>query len=382
MSLPRQLPSAQPDPDLAARFESPPGGVPREVRRQAEFFVFFARTIFPLLETFRERLERLYCPDNGRPAWDPVRLLGVLILQFVLRLGDRQAAEAVQYDLRWRLALHLRAAGTDLSTPLCWSSFGTGCWKAGQESLAFEAVLDFLVEQGWVPRRSRQRLDSTHVWGLLRVMSRLERSRETLRLWLEDLEAHDLLPPGWDHYWERYVESKLDHRAGVKALEAKLTEAGEDMLADLASKPAPTGQLASRDSFLLLQQVFLENYEIDPAGPLKTHRAQPTGAVQNPHEPEAQWSSKSTTRDKSWVGYKVQVAETVQEEPAPAGEPTANFLTAIGHPGRPRQRQGRSGAGAGASSKRWGWSPSRALRGWRLRLQRGAGAGPDRKDAS
>jgi len=106
VSLPRPAP-AQPQPELAARFESPPG-VPREVRRQAEFFVFFARTIFPLLETFRERLERLYCPDNGRPAWDPVRLLGVLILQFVLRLGDRQAAEAVQYDLRWRLALHLR----------------------------------------------------------------------------------------------------------------------------------------------------------------------------------------------------------------------------------------------------------------------------------
>jgi len=66
--------------------------------------------------------------------------------------------------------------------------------ESGQESLAFEAVLDFLVEQGWVPRRSRQRLDSPHVWGLLRVMSRLERARETLRLWLEDLEAHDLLP--------------------------------------------------------------------------------------------------------------------------------------------------------------------------------------------
>ncbi|RPJ60128.1 MAG: hypothetical protein EHM23_11500 [Acidobacteria bacterium] len=75
--------------------------------------------------------------------------------------------------------------------------------------------------------------------------------------------------------------------------------------------------------------MFLENYEIDPAGPLKTHRAQPTGVVQNPHEPEAQWSSKSTTRDKSWIGYKVQVAETVQQDPRQAGEPTANFLTAL-----------------------------------------------------
>ncbi len=325
MSLPRPAP-AQPQPELAARFESPPG-VPREVRRQAEFFVFFARTIFPLLETFRERLERLYCPDNGRPAWDPVRLLGVLILQFVLRLGDRQAAEAVQYDLRWRLALHLREEEPTFDPSLL-VVFRDRLLESGQENLAFEAVLDFLVEQGWVPRRARQRLDSTHVWGLLRVMSRLERARETLRLWLEDLEAHDLLPKAWDYYWERYVESKLDHRAGVKALEAKLTEAGEDLLA-IWLQAGPDWTLASRDSFLLLQQVFLENFEIDPSGPLKTHRAQPTGALQNPHEPEAQWSSKSTTRDKSWVGYKVQVAETVQPEPRQAGEPTANFLTAL-----------------------------------------------------
>jgi len=326
MSLPRQSPSAQPEPELAARFESPPG-IPREIRRQAEFFLFFARTIFPLLETFRERLERLYCPDNGRPAWDPVRLLGVLILQFVLRLGDRQAAEAVQYDLRWRLALHLREPESTFHPSLL-VVFRDRLVDSHQESLAFEAILGFLVEQGWIPRRSRQRLDSTHVWGLLRVMSRLERSRETLRLWLEDLEAHELLPPGWDHYWQRYVESKLDHRAGVPALEAKLAEAGQDMLS-IWQETSSDWQLASRDSFLLLQQVFLENYEIDANGPLKTHRAQPTGAVQNPHEPEAQWSSKSTTRDKSWIGYKVQVAETVQEEARPAGEPTANFLTAL-----------------------------------------------------
>lgn len=52
--------------------------------------------------------------------------------------------------------------------------------------------------------------------------------------------------------------------------------------------------------------------------------------MHNPHEPEAQWSSKSTTKDKSWVGYKVQVAETVQQEQLrERGEPTANFLTAI-----------------------------------------------------
>ena len=90
-------------------------------------------------------------------------LLGVLILQFVLRVTDRQAAEAVQYDLRWRVALHLSA----------------------QDAACDPSVLVVF----------RNRL--------------LEGAQET--------------------------------------------------------------------------------------------RAQPTGAVHNPHEPEAQWSSKSTTKDKTWV---------------------------------------------------------------------------------
>jgi len=108
MSLPRRLPPVDSDSALLSLFDQPEC-IPQAVRRQATFFVFFANTIFPLLETYRARLIPLYCVDNGRPAWNPVRLLAVLVLQFVSRQPDRQAAEAVQYDLRWRLALHLDA---------------------------------------------------------------------------------------------------------------------------------------------------------------------------------------------------------------------------------------------------------------------------------
>lgn len=326
MSLPHHLPPPEPEPELLALFASP-GRIPAAVRRQVQFFVFFARTVFPMLESYRAQLAPLYCPHNGRPAWDPVRLLGVLVLQFVLRMADRQAAEAVQFDQRWRLALHLPPAEATFDPSLL-VVFRNRLLESGQESLAFTAVLDYLVQQGWVPKRSRQRLDSTHVWGVLSQMSRLECARETLRLLLEEVEAEGLLPASWSVYWERYVEHKLDPRAEKKVLQAKSLEAGQDMLV-LWREAADCWPIAARDAFLLLQRVFLENYQLDPVGAVQTTRAQPTGAVHNPHEPEAQWSSKSTTQDKSWVGYKVQVAETVQEQPREKGEPTANFLTAI-----------------------------------------------------
>lgn len=326
MSLPRQLPPVEPDPKLLALFERE-DRIPVAVRRQATFFIFFARTIFPLLESYRDRLAAAYCRDNGRPAWDPVRLLGVMIMQFVFRVGDRQAAENVQYDQRWRLALHLGEHDMAFE-PSVLVVFRNRLLESGQEALAFEAVLDYLVEHGWVPKRSRQRLDSTHVWGLLREMSRLECVRETIGLFLKDIEADGLLPEAWAAYWDRYMESKIDPRAGKTVLQAKSAQAGEDMLA-IWKDVAGMWPIALYDSFLLLQRVFLENYEFDPAGNARVSHAQPTNAVKNPHEPEAQWSSKSTTKDKAWVGYKVQVAETAQEQPRQAGEPTANFLTAI-----------------------------------------------------
>ena len=326
MSLPHQRPPAEPESQLLALFEHPER-VPLAVRRQAEFFVFFARTIFPLLEKYRDRLATVYCADNGRPAWDPVRFLGVLVLQFVLRMPDRQATEAVQYDQRWRLALHLDAQDVAFDPSLL-VIFRDRLVGGEQEGLAFEAVLDYLVEQGWVPKRSRQRLDSTHVCGLLSTMNRLACARETIRLLLEDVEADGELPAGWSEYWERYVESKLDPRARAPALESKSAQAGQDMLA-IWEDASGCWSIVARDAFVLLQRVFLENYVLDTGGDTQKTRAQPTGAVHNPHEPEAQWSSKSTTKDKTWVGYKVQVAETVQEQPRAAGEPTVNFLTAL-----------------------------------------------------
>jgi len=327
MSLHHPTPRMDADPKLLA-FINERSDVPAAVRERAAFFVFFSQTIYPNLEEQRPALDALYCPTNGRPAEDPVLLLGVLLLQFVERLPDRQAAEAVCYDTRWRLALHLTEADGGFDPSLL-PRFRQRLLTGGQERLAFDAILELLVAQGWVPRRSRQRLDSTHVCGLLSAMSRLECIRETLRLALQELESQGSLPEFCAPLWDRYVESKLDHRSSAEALKAKTRQAGEDARILLAWSRQQGPAVVERPQMRLLARVFAENYEIDETGVCQQTRSQPTGAVHNPHEPEAQWSSKSTTRDKSWVGYKTQVAETVQEEPRLPEEPTKGFITAM-----------------------------------------------------
>jgi hypothetical protein len=315
------------DPDLV-EFVCRRSDIPAAVRDRAAFFEFFADRVYPLLEEQRSALDALYDAKIGRPADDPVVLLGVLLLQFVERVADRQAAEVVCFDTRWRLALHMQRAEGSFHPSLL-PRFRQRLLDGHQERIIFDTVLEFLVTHGWVARRSKRRIDSTHVCGLLRTMSRLECVRETLRLALEELERGGSFPDMFTPLWERYVENKLEARAGVEVLKAKMELAGEDihMLLTWAQEQGPA--VYERPAMQMLARVSAENFELDEAGQRRQRRAQPTGAIHNPHEPEAQWSSKSTTRDKSWIGYKVQVAETVQEQPCQPGEPTHSFITAM-----------------------------------------------------
>jgi hypothetical protein len=88
----------------------------------------------------REQLAECYTPENGRPALEPVVLLGVLILQFLERVPDRQAVELVRYHLGWKLALHLslRDAGFHPTTLV---HFRQRLLEHAKSDLAFDAVL-------------------------------------------------------------------------------------------------------------------------------------------------------------------------------------------------------------------------------------------------
>ena len=51
--------------------------------------------------------------------------------------------------------------------------------------------------------------------------------------------------------------------------------------------------------------------------------------VQNPQDPEAQWSCKYLAKTKTWVAIKTQFVETVSEsdKAKKKGDPTEQFIT-------------------------------------------------------
>ena len=130
-----------------------------------------------------------------RATWDRTSSIsGSVIFQFMERVPDRQAVEMVKYNLGWKLALNLKL-GADGFHPTTLVHFRQRLLEAGKSGLAFGVVLKALEEEGFIAKRSRQRLDSTHILGAVARMSALECVRETLAVALDELDEENKKRP-------------------------------------------------------------------------------------------------------------------------------------------------------------------------------------------
>jgi len=359
---------------------------------ESDRYRLFAKLVYPRLAANRAVLGKCYCADNGRVALEPVLMLGTSILQYLDGVPDRQAVEMLRYHAGWNFALN-RQLGDEVFHPSSLVNFRHRLEEHEQSAVGFTIILHALEEAGLVSRPSRQRLDSTQMFGRVARMSLLDCVRESLRLALQELEGvltPEARPLFWGGLWERYVESQTDYRAGSETLARKLAESGSDAWQLLAwlRQPAQT-EWAAGGQAQLLARVFAEQFEIQagPAAPAaqekiavvasgvaaaapavsgasavapaphvdgavtgppkedptqgpavgngaviqpKDKKQLASDRVQNPHDPEATYAVKGQgEKKKEHVGYKVQVAETVCEAELTAGEPTRNFITGI-----------------------------------------------------
>jgi transposase len=191
------------------------------------------------------------------------------------------------------------------------------------------AVLAALQKEGLIPKRSKQRLDSTHVLSAVSDLSALECVRETLRLALEELACalgQSERPDFWELFWERYVESKLDYKSGVEAPKNKHRQAGQDCLRLLQWLEPMAAELRYGQQVELLREVFAQQYQ-QKAGQVKPVKQHATEVVRNPNDPDAQWSAKGNGKQKKpWDGYKAQIAESLPEKDALSQE---RFITSM-----------------------------------------------------
>lgn len=129
----------------------------------------------------RDRLDGLWhdedfdawYPRDGRPGLSPAQLATVSVLQFLLNLSGRQAAEAVhcRIDFKYALALELDDPGFHHSVL---SDFRDRLAQDDRADTLLDLALARLKEAGLVKARGRQRTDSTYLRAPVRELTRLE----------------------------------------------------------------------------------------------------------------------------------------------------------------------------------------------------------------
>ncbi|MFF7234447.1 transposase [Streptomyces sioyaensis] len=141
----------------------------------------------------RDRLDGLWrdedfadwYPRDGRPGLSPAQLATVCVLQFVLGLSDRQAAEAVRcrIDFKNAMAIELDDPGFNHSVL---ADFRGRLTEDDRADRLLDLALARLKDAGLVRERTTQRTDSTHVLAAVRDLTRLELITEAVRAALEE----------------------------------------------------------------------------------------------------------------------------------------------------------------------------------------------------
>ena len=123
-------------------------------------------SVFGLLAEHRQRLfppvmfEDLFPSGRGRPSVPPDVVASVIMLQTLHGLSDREAAEAVTFDLRWKAAcgVAVDAGSFHPSTLTYWRRRLAASERPHR---IFEVVRQLIIETGAVRGRNRRALDST-----------------------------------------------------------------------------------------------------------------------------------------------------------------------------------------------------------------------------
>jgi len=111
-----------------------------------------------------EDLAEMYADNQGAPSIPPSIISGALILQYFDDVSDREAAERVRFDLRWKLALGLALddQGFHYSS---FSRFRSRLAEHGLERYAFDKLVRLAIETGLLVKDAEQVSDSTPIHG-------------------------------------------------------------------------------------------------------------------------------------------------------------------------------------------------------------------------
>ncbi len=150
--------------------------------------------------------------DGGRLPVSPRLLILVLLMQFLEGLSDRAAVRNLKFRLDWKIAFGLAVdfAGIHSTTM---TYFRDRLIANDKATYTFDKILEHLSSLGLIKSGGKQRIDSTHIIGFVRELSRIELLHETLRLFCLDVEIFkSQMDETLLTYQEKYIDKVSTYR--------------------------------------------------------------------------------------------------------------------------------------------------------------------------
>jgi Transposase DDE domain/Transposase domain (DUF772) len=273
-----------------------------------------------------------YSEGVGRPSIPPSLLARVMLLQYRTGLSDREAMEAVRWDLRWKAALDLPVDHTGWD-PSTMTRYRARLLLHGKERLVLENSLRVAEELGLLGAPAEQIVDSTPMLGAAATQDTVRLVRSGVRKLIDAVAAADdgaagALDDGLEFDYARPAE-KPDCRWREKAERGRmLTRVAEDAERALRAVERSNGLLqdeAVKEAHGLLRELIGQDFDVDEDGVPRLHRGTRRGRILSVHDPEMRHGHKS--QRQRFDGYKLSAAATNTETPlitavavAPASE--------------------------------------------------------------
>lgn len=252
----------------------------------------------------------LFRSQRGRPSVPADVIASVIVLQALYGLSDRDAGEAVTFDLRWKAALGLPIDATAFH-PTVLTYWRRRLAASNRPNRIFEAVRTIVHETGALQGRTRRALDSTVLDDavatqdtVVQLVAAIRRVRREVAgaaaVVAERTSAHDYDDPGkpriaWD-----------DPAARDQLVDALV----RDALAVLAGLGEQEPGSPAADAVGLLALVAGQDVELvddEGTGPRWriAHRVAEDRVI-SAHDPEARHAHKTVARRQD--GFKAHVA--------------------------------------------------------------------------
>jgi transposase len=217
------------------------------------------------------------------------------------------------------LALELTDPGFD-HTVL--SAFRSRLRTGGAEHLLRDVLLERFRAAGLLKAHHRQRTDAPHVLAVVRALNRLQLVRETRRA---TLDVFARIAPTWLQaaaridWVKRSGQRRDEYRlptatTALRALAETIGRDGMDLVDAVYASDAPTW-LREVPAVEILRRIWVQNYVQTEAGVRFRTAADgiPAAAqfLSSPHDVDAHLCKQGST---SWVGYKVVLTETCEDD--------------------------------------------------------------------